>query len=125
MMLVPGSNLLNLAHSLIGFQTITLYRNQATVNGADGVNEPIYQPPVTVKCSVQEVPTNFYQLLGLDLLKDYLLIYSSVEMKDLRRDKCPDALDFNGFRYVVESNVDWRSQDGWAASVCVNQGRSP
>jgi len=124
-MLVPGGNLLNLAHNLIAFQTIRLYRNQATVAGADGVNTPVYQPPVTVNCSVQEVPNQFYQMLGLDLNKDYKMVYSSVEMKDVRRDKCPDAFDFNGFRYVVEANTDWRSQDGWAASVCVNQGKTP
>lgn len=124
-MIVPGSNLLGLASQLVAFQEAKHWRNRAVVSGGDGVNAPTYYPAEDIFVSVQPVPRNLYDVYGLDLQKDYVTIYASTRLHDVRRDKAPDLVDYGGTRYSVESNEDWRNQDGWAGSICVSMGNTP
>jgi hypothetical protein len=121
-MIVPGSNLLNLASQLIAFQEAKHWRNRAVVEGGDGINAPTYYPAEDIFVSIQPVPRNLYEMNGLDLQREYVTVYASTRLHDVRRDKAPDMVDFAGDRYTVESNEDWRNQDGWLGSICVKVG---
>lgn len=123
--MIPGSNLLQLAGTVIGFQKGRHWRNKALVEGGDGINTPEYFPPGDIFGSEQAIPRTAYLANGLDLQKDYVMFYSSTRMQDTRRDKAPDLVDFGGSRYTVVSNTDWQSQDGWQGSICVRDGPTP
>lgn len=124
-MIVPGSNLLGLARKVIGFQRATLYRWSSLTEGADGANTPTYQPPQPITASIQAVPRMMYESLGLDLQRNYITVYTNVPLHDNDRDQCGDLIDYGGRRYLVESNTDWLNQDGWAGSICCDQGPAP
>lgn len=128
-MIVPGSNLLALAATVIGFQTATHHRNKgldATNNGTnDGIVLPQYYAPAPIRGSIQAVPRTAYEANGLDLAKEYVMFYTPVRLQDTRRDKAPDLIDYGADQYTVESNTDWQNQDGWSASICVKNRRAP
>lgn len=101
------------------------WKNRAVVEGGDGINAPTYYPQCEIFVSLQAVPRNIYEMNGLDLQREYVAIYSSVRLQDLRRDKAPDLVDYGGDRYSVESNEDWFNQDGWAGAIAVKVGPIP
>lgn len=125
-MKIPGSNLLGMASRLINFDRInrwTWTRND--LDGA-GILQPVYTgAPIEIRGSVQPVPRAMYETLGLDLQKNYFNVFTSATLSDLQRDKAPDMLDWNGRRFIVESNTDWKSQDGWRSSICCDIGPTP
>ena len=81
--------------------------------------------PVTIQGSVQPVPRSMYEANGLDFQKDYFSVYTTAPLSDLRRDKAPDMLDWNGRRFNVESKTDWAKQDGWKGALCCDIGPTP
>lgn len=115
-MRIPGSNLLKMASRLIRFEVIQWAQWLSNTNGPDGTQTPAYAARVNINASVQPVPNSMYETLGLDLSKNYFLVYVSQKLHDLRRDGAPDLLYFHGKQWNVESNTDWLV-DGWRASV--------
>lgn len=123
-MTVPGSNLLKMAGSVIGFQKFTLYQwTGKTITDDAGRDKPVFSTPIpNVKGSIQPVSRSMYETFGLDFQKNYIMVYSSVALRDLKRDETPDELEFNRRRYMVESNTDWLFQDCWRGSLCIDTG---
>lgn len=121
-MMVPGSNLLDLAGTLIAFQKGTLYRWMSTTQDAAGRDVATYGGPQSIVCSQQAVPRSMFEQWGLDLQRNYIMLYTDVVLHDLKRDATPDKVVYNGRAYTVESNTDWQNQDGWQGSLCVDVG---
>ena len=122
--MIPGSNLLARAARLIALQTVQ-YSAWASRALTNGVYVPVYAAAVPITGSVQAVPRQLFESLGLDLQKTYVMFYTSTALKDLQRDQTPHAIDFGGWRYAVESNTDWFAQDGWKGSILVRTGPTP
>lgn len=123
-MKVPGSNLLKQAQRLVTFPTIVLTQWEKE-SKSGGIVTPVYFNPIGIQASVQAVSRAMYQQLGLDLQKNYILVYASVAMRDLQRGGACDMVDWNGRRYNVESNTDWFLADGWRGALCVEIGATP
>lgn len=117
--MIPGSNLLDLALSVIETQDFQLRRFSGAAINAIGVDQITFEDPVTVSGSVQAVPRSLYQHLGLDFKKNYIMIYTSVEIVGTQRDRAGDKVDYNGQVYQAESENDWRPMDGWSGVLCV------
>lgn len=127
-MTFPGINVLGIAHQLIGYQKAQHWKFKVMELGDGGVPLPIYFPtPVDIAASIQPVPRNMYETLGLDLQKSYITVYSPAPLgiRDLERGRGPDMLDWNCGRYTVESNTPWQNQDGWFAAICIHTGPVP
>lgn len=120
--MIPGANLLGLAHQLIGFQKAVHWRNKAIDEGIDGVETPKFHPSKPISGSMQPIPKDAYQYRGLDLNKNFMLFYTSVILQDLTRDKAPDMLDYAAVRYNVQSKTDWQNQDHWCGYILVEIG---
>ncbi len=118
-MSVPGSNLLKKAFRLIAAQTI-IYKAfvSRTANGI-GLWNATYAMPVCTKGSVQPVPRQLMELLGLDLQKHYVYIYVSQSVVDIRRDVTSDQFLFGGATYQALSITRWVQIDGWNSVLCV------
>lgn len=122
--MIPGSNLLRRASQLIRLQDVSL-RAWVSNTKAIGVDVPTYAAAVTVKASVQAVSRAMYTLFGLDLQKNYIMVYCSTPLRDLDRNGTCDQIDFGGRRYNVQSNTNWMAQDGWRGSICIDTGATP
>lgn len=118
-MIVPGSNLLNMAFGLIGQQAVAWRAFAGMTTNAAGVKVPTWGDPVTIGGSLQPIPKSLIQQLGLDWTKNYVNFYGSFPIGDVVRDKTGDLLSYAGKTYQVLSNNDWFAQDGWKGTMCV------
>jgi hypothetical protein len=115
----PGSNLLNRASRLIRRNTIMYYKyGERTQNGARQFVTK-FMPGFPLAASVQAVHREKYVLQGLDLQKNYLTIFASLDIIDLQRDASGDQFVFNGAIYQIESQNSWFFCDGWAEGLGV------
>lgn len=123
-MTIPGSNLLNAAHRVIKRQSAEYLRSTGRSKNLQGHWVTQYSDPVTIRGSVQAVPRTLYQTLGLDLQKNYIMIYSTMSIKDVGRGESPDRVRYNGNLFTAVSANDWIPIDGWAGVmfVQVDQG---
>lgn len=116
--MIPGSNLLATALSVIGAPTVTYYRYAGRSRNEVGqyVTEVSQE---TRQGSVQAVSRNLYEQLGLDLQKNYVWFYAIGSTQDIGRDVSGDQFDFNGSRYEILSLTDWTPIDGWNGALAV------
>ena len=125
-MKLPGvGNLLSMAQRLVGPDPLQLRRYVGTAPDGAGIKLPVYDQPFDIQGNAQPVDRKVYQDLGLDLQKDYITVYTSATLRDLKRDKAPDQVLWAGQSWTVESNKDWKDQNGWAGSLCVAVGKTP
>jgi len=117
--MIPGSNLLNMAMTVIAKQTITYYKMTDRLLNNIGQNVTVYAPAVFITGSFQPVPRSLYEALGLDLQKSYFTFYTSNNVQDVARNVSGDQIAFQGKRYQCESNNDWFGEDGWKGILCV------
>ena len=112
-------NVLGAAQSVIGKQTITLYRFSGRVINAAGLYESGYEDPVQVECSVQPVSRSMYEKMGLNFEKSYISILAIADIKDVGRDRSGDQIVFNGNKYEAIGKTPWNAPAGWNRIVCV------
>lgn len=118
-MIVPGSNLLAMAFGVIGQQAVEWSLFQGLATNAAGVKVATWADPVPIGGSIQPVPKDLIQQLGLDWTKNYVNFYASADMGDVTRDKTGDKLAYAGKTYQILSNNDWLAQDGWKGVMAV------
>jgi len=115
----PGSNLLRQALRLIKPTDITIETFKArTLNRArQWVSE--YNPPLTIKASVQAVPRNKYIEYGLEFQKNYIKIYAMSNLVNIHRDSSGDKFTYKGRHYQLEGQNAWFDMDGWVSCIAV------
>ncbi len=121
-MIVPGSNLLNLAHKLIAFQTIKYYPAESRALNAARQYVPTFGTPFNMQCSVQAVNRNSYAAMGLDFNALYVQVYAPLNMVDLKRDSSGDRFTYDGSIYAMSKGQNWFAQDGWATCLATRIG---
>lgn len=117
--MIPGSDLLDDALTIIDSQTVDYYRSTGRTLNDIGQDVPGYADPVQIYGSLQPVPRTLYEQYGLNLQKSYYTFYTSNNVIDVARNVSGDQFVYNGQRYQVESNNDWYSVDGWKGVLCV------
>lgn len=117
--MIPGSDLLDLALTVIASQTISYYKALDRTTNDVGQDVTEYATPVTLSGSMQPVPRRLYDAYGLDLNRTYYTFYTSNNVIDIHRDSSGDQLIYVNQRYQVESNDDWYFADGWKGVLCV------
>lgn len=122
---VPGSNLLKQAARVIKLTTVPyIVAGPRTLNAAKQW-VTTYADPVGIKMSVQRVPRSKYIQFNLELQRNYVMLFASIDMIDLDRDASGDRLIWNKRLYQIESQNTWFEQDGWAKSLAVDIGPAP
>lgn len=116
--MIPGSNLLKTALSVIVSQTVAYYGYQSRALNDVGQEVSTFAAPISLKGSFQPVPRQLYHQFGLDLQKNYFTLYASTDILDLSRGVSGDQIIFDSKRYQVESSIDWFNIDGWKGVVC-------
>lgn len=108
--IIPGGmNLLAMANRAIGFSSATHRRWKETAEDGAGQLTPLYFPDEDIKASIQPVPRTMVELMGLDVQKDYVTVYTTADVKvrDTERNVTGDLLFFEGHTYQAESNTTW------------------
>lgn len=119
------SNLLRAASRIIPGQSIGYRAFTGNTKNAALIEVPSYAAAVPLAANVQAVPRTMYEALGLDLQRNYIIVYASKDLRDVKRDGASDQIDYAGRLYDVESNTDWFSQNGWRGALCVDVGPTP
>ena len=116
--MIPGSNLLQTAFSVIGQQRVTLHKAVSRETNEIGLDVVTYAAPVTITGSVQAVPRNRYADLGLDLNSNYVTLYTVKCVSDIQRGQSGDKIVFDCKNYEITSKTDWHAIDGWVSVIC-------
>lgn len=112
--MIPGSNLLVQALTLVTPQTVRYYADAGRTTNAAGMEVSAFAPGVDVpQSSVQAVPLTKYQALGLDFKSKYVSWLAPVNVVGVDRDRSGDEFEWNGRRYKVAAETNWFAQDGW------------
>ena len=118
-MLVPGSNLLNMAFNLIARQTFSYIANLGRTTNDIGQYIQTYADPVTITGSLQPFPRSLFQQYGLDFNKDYVTFFIPQSAVDVERNFSGDEFVFNSIKYQALFKTNWFQIDGWIGIVCV------
>lgn len=118
-MIVPGSNLLGMALSVIQPQTLTHHAWAGRTTDDAGEYVTAYADPVDIEGSMQAVNKKLYQVYGLNLAKNYAQLYTAADVNPTARDRSGDLLQFGGRWWLAESDMNWTAQDGWRKMLCV------
>lgn len=116
---VPGSNLLDDATTVINTAIVDYMPYVSRAKNSVGQYVTTYGASVPVEASVQAVPRSVYQQLGLDLQKQYISVFASLQVTDLDRDVTGDRFVLpDGRLYQIQSQTDWFGIDGgWQGGV--------
>lgn len=112
-------NLLNLAASVIPMQQIEVLRFEKRVLVDGGRYENTYGEPEPVRASVQSVDRRTYKELGLDMSRNYMMVYASDYIPSTKRDAAPDLVIYDGRTFEVVGDTAWTTQDGWTSGYIV------
>jgi hypothetical protein len=124
--MIPGSNLLKLALTVIAKQTVQYSAFLSRSTNAAGVDVPAFAAPVPITGSFQPVPRSYYVQLGLEFEKTYATWYDpQAAVNAIQRTRAGDRIDFGGTRYEALSQNDWRHVDGWTGTIFVRIGDTP
>lgn len=117
--MIPGSNLLNLALTVIQKRPYQYLQFLGRATNDIGIDVPTYAPAVERQGSIQAVERTLYQHMGLDWKKNYITIFDSEELNGVGRDSSGDKVIFAGKTFLVESEGGWQPIDGWSGVLCV------
>lgn len=118
-MIVPGSNLLARAFTMIARQSVDWLQFQGLVTNAAYIEVPTWSVAVPITGSFQPVDRKLIQDLGLDWTKNYAIFYSENSFTDVTRDVTGDRLVYAGQTYQIESKQPWYTQDRWDKVLCI------
>ncbi len=116
-----GGNLYGLAKRLVGTQDYQFFRATGRVLDDRGLWVTSFAEGVQLSDTIQAIERRLYQNLGLELDRYYIMIYTDNPLLVVERDISGDQIEFNGERYQLLSDTDWRPQDGWRGVLAVRQ----
>ncbi len=116
---IPGANLLSMASRVIRFETIGHRAFVSRTANAAGDFVSTFAASVDIQGSMQAVNKKLYQELGLNLAKNYAMLYTSATITPTSRDREGDLITFAGETWQCESDQNWAAMDGFTKMLCV------
>lgn len=116
-----GMNLYATAVQLIGKSDYTYFAAGAITKDPRGFAVPTFAAGVPLRDSIQAVPRSAYKALGLDFDRKYVVIYTDNDLLVTERGTSGDQIEYNGARFQLVSDTDWRPMDGWRGVLAVRQ----
>lgn len=100
-------------------KTFQYYRYQETIVDDMGRDVPQYADPKPVIGSVQAVSNKIYEQLGLDLNKNYKIIYSPELIQSIAEKIQPDRIVYDNRTFEVVENKNWYETNGYTKILIV------
>ena len=123
--MIPGSNILNQALSVIAQTQFLYYMANARTPNSVGQYQSTYNQPRMLTGSVQAVPRNLYEKYGLEFQNHYLKIYVSQNVIDVTRNSSGDMVVYSCSNWQIESITPWFAIDGWVEIIAVQVPNAP
>lgn len=135
--MIPGSNILKTALSVIGSQTVNWLQFVSQSEGPTGLSTAMYATSQTIKLgSLQPVPRSRYEAYGLDWQKSYVTWFvPNVNALSITRnpDQSGDVIEWpvnndgslitgKSRRYQLVGDTPWTYVDGWTYVLGVDIG---
>lgn len=135
--MIPGSNLLKTALSVIGSQTVNWLKYQSIATGPTGLDTITYAAAQTITLgSVQPVPRSRYEAYGLDWQKSYVTWFvPDATPGPIKRnpDGSGDVIEWpvnrdgtliagKSRRYQLVGDTPWSNIDNWTYVLGVDIG---
>lgn len=117
--MIPGANLLGMALRAIQPQTLQWRAFVSRTENSAGDTVATFAAPVDVQGSMQPVDKKLYQMLGLNLAKNYSTLYIFGPIKPTARDRDGDLILFGGTTWQCESDRDWSAVGEYRKILCV------
>lgn len=95
------------------------YRYQETIVDDMGRDVPQYADPKPITGSVQAVSNKMYEQLGLDLNKNYKIIYSPELIQSIAEKIQPDRIVYDNRTFEVVENKNWYETNGYTKILIV------
>lgn len=121
-MMVPGSDLLSIALTVINPQEVIYRQFLGRQPNSARILVDTWGVPFALMGSVQRVKRDKYTELGLEFSKRYVTLYASLDIMDLHRENNGDQFVWAGRKYQVTSDGNWFAMDGWASCIAVDLG---
>lgn len=122
-MIVPGSNILNMALGVIQPTPgafVEEYLGEKENEFGKLVVTYGERTPLRL-CSIQPLPKAKAQINGLDVNKSYITIWAVGNVKAAYRGHQGDRVSWCGQTYEVLPDSDWLVQDGWTKILAVKK----
>lgn len=124
--MIPGSNLLNMASTILATTKVTYYKYQGRTKNSVNQYVPAYEIPLLdLAGHMQPVPRRLYREMNLDFQKNYWTFFVSKELLGLERNISGDKIEWQGQTYQCESSTPWFGVDGWLNILCVQVTSPP
>lgn len=108
------------ATSILGCnKTFLFYKYIGTIIDDLGRDKPDFAEPVRITGSVQPVSNKMYEQLGLDLDKNYKIIYSSALINSIAEDIQPDRVVYDNRTFEIVENKNWYETNGYTKILMV------
>lgn len=117
--MIPGSDILSLALSVIDSATFDYYAYNSRTTNAIGLYVTTFDEPVSMTGSIQAVPRNEYERLGLDFAKNYIRAFAELNWQEAGRDRAGDQIAWNDLRWQIVSITPWFNIDGWSEILAI------
>lgn len=118
-MIVPGSNLLAAALTVIQRQVFQYIAFEGRTLDGIGYQDVSYAAPVSAYGSTQPASHESLVQLGLDLTKKYMNIFLPRDVQDVDRGSAGDQFIINDQRWQALLKTPWFGFDGWDQVLCV------
>ena len=112
-------NLLKAALNVLPKQNFIWRKFAGFDDDGQGLRINKYAKGIELVGSVQALDREMYDQLGLDREKEYLVVYSSADIKGVSGQNAPDIIEFGGGVYKVVRNYPWYFYNGWAGVVVI------
>lgn len=84
-----------------------------------GRDVPSFADPITYTGSIQAVSNKMYEQLGLDLNKNYKIVFCPALMQSLAENIQPDRIIYNNRTFELVENKNWYETNGWTKVLMV------
>ena len=116
---IPGANLLSMASRVLKFQTMGHRAYISRVRNSAGDFVSTFAPSVDIQGSMQPLNKKLYQERGLNLARNYQMLYTSARVLPTGEDREGDLLTYDGKTWQCKSDEGWSSVDGFTKMLCV------
>lgn len=89
-----------------------------TIDGM-GRDVPEFAEPLTLTGSIQPVSNKMYEQFGLDLNKNYKIVFSSALIQSIAEKIQPDRIVYDNRTFEIVENKNWYETNGYTKVLMV------
>lgn len=100
-------------------QEFLFYKWIETAPDAMGRDVPRFDEPICYVGSIQPVSNKLYEQLGLDITKNYKILFCPELIQSLAEQIQPDRIFYQNKVFEIVDNKNWHETNGWIKALIV------